>query len=419
MVQSTNRDASSLARRSFIKDSGLMIAGGAIGGAIAVGKAVKGGPNSPIKIALVGCGRRARELADAVMAVPNESVQLVALADTIPSQSQSVYRSLKGRYGDRVAEDCLRSNGPNCIDPILESSADVVYVTTPPIDRPEYFRKIVESGKHVFLEKPLAADVAGVIDILSTSRKADAAGISVHVGFQRRYDARYRDVIARLHDGAIGTPVFARAFCNAGPLRTPTRVGNESEIDFQRRNWNHFQWTGGDFLVEQHVAGLDVIRWALDQVPVVAQGQGGWGSFETAEDQSKLSMRQGEVFDHHSVEYEFGNGIVLMSQCRRVAKAWNNTSEHIHGTTGRADLTAGTIYDLDGTIRWQSEHPFSLKSATIQQQRAFLASIRIGKPENQIESAAESTLFAMLGHHATRSGKRVRFEKLLSGAGIA
>ena len=74
-------DAPPLARRSFIKDSGLMIAGGAIGGAIAVGKAVHGGKSAPIKIAIVGCGRRGRELADATLAVPGESVQIVALAD--------------------------------------------------------------------------------------------------------------------------------------------------------------------------------------------------------------------------------------------------------------------------------------------------------------------------------------------------
>ena len=418
MAKPTNKEASSLAvsslaRRSFIKDSGLMIAGGAIGGAIAVGKAVQGGRNAPIKVALLGCGRRGRELADAIMAVDNETVQIVALADLNPSQTQSAYRSLKGRYADSIAADCIRSRGQDCISAVLESDADVVYVSSLPVDRPESFRKIVASGKHVFLEKPLAADVAGVLDALATAQLAKKSGLSVHVGFQRRYDARYRDIIEQVHQGAIGTPIFARAFCNAGPLRSPVRNGKESEQEFQRRNWNHFQWTGGDFLVEQHVAGLDVIRWALDQVPVVAQGQGGWGTLDVAEHESSPPHRIGEVFDHHSVEFEFGSGTVLMSQCRRVAKAWNNTSEHIHGTRGHADLTAGKIFAPDGTVLWRSEKPYSLKSATIQQQREFLASIRNGQLENQVESAAESTLFAMLGHHASRTGKRVRFDQML------
>lgn len=395
-----------------------MIAGGAIGSAVAVSKAVQRGDDSPLKIAIVGCGRRARELADAALTIDDQRVEVVALADFFPSQTQAMYRSLKGRYGQAIAPDCRRSSGSDCLDSILQSDADLVYVTTPPHDRPGYFRQIVDAGKHVFLEKPLAADVAGVLDTLASAQKAQRSGLSVHVGFQRRYDARYRDVVARVRDGAIGTPVFARSFCNAGPLRKPVRNGNETDLEFQRRNWNHFQWTGGDFLVEQHVAGLDVIRWAIDQSAVVAQGQGGWGTVEVADDQSLKTERLGEVFDHHSVEYEFERGVVLMSQCRRVAKAWNNTSEHVHGTSGRADLTAGKIYSADGNLVWQSQQPSSLKSATIAQQREFLSSVRNGTAESQVESAAESTLLAMLGHQATRTGKRVRMDKMLTEAVI-
>lgn len=409
----TNREASSLARRSFIKDSGLMIAGGAIGGAIAVGKAVQGGRNAPIKIGIVGCGRRGRELADAVMAVEDESVQIVALADLHRSQTQATYRSLKGRYGDAISPECVRSHGPDCLRPLLESNADVVFLTTPPVNRPESFKQVVAAGKHAFLEKPLAADPAGVLDVVKTAEEAKQQGLSVHVGFQRRYDQRYQDVIERVREGLIGQPIFARAFCNAGPIRKPTRAGRESDLEFQRRNWNHFQWTGGDFLIEQHVAGLDVIRWALDQVPVVAQGQGGWGTFDTAESQRDSDHRFGDVFDHHTVEYEFEDGLILMSQCRRVAKAWNHTSEHVHGTRGRADLTSGKILAADGTLLWQSDKPSSAKAATIAQQRAFLTSIRNGKPESQVASAADSTLFAMLGHRATQTGKRIRFDRML------
>jgi predicted dehydrogenase len=410
-----SQDPSSLARRNFIKDSGLMIAGGAIGGTVAIGNAVHGGTAVPIKVAFVGCGRRARVLADAVLAIKEENVRIVALADLAASQNQSMFRSLKGRQESALAQDCVRASGHDCLDAVLESDADAVYVTTPPVYRPDCFRRVVESGKHVFLEKPLAADVPGVIESVATAARAKEAGLVVHVGFQRRYQASYQDVIQQVREGAIGTPIFARAFCNVGPIRKLDRGVDESDLAFQVRNWNHFQWTGGDFLVEQHVAGLDVIRWALDPTPVVAQGQGGWGNFDVAHRQCSPSDHQGEVFDHHSVEYEFSDGLVLFSQCRRVSKAWNNTSEHVHGSGGRADLTAGKIYSPDGAIAWQSEHPSSLKNATTAQQQAFLASIRGGTSENQVESAAQSTLLAMLGHRATLTGKRVRMDSMLGG----
>lgn len=396
-----------------------MIAGGAIGGAMAAGKAVHGGTTQPIKIAVVGCGRRGRELVDAALSLESESVQLVGLADLFGSQVQAMYRSVKGRHASSVADTCVRASGIDCVNALLRTDADVVYVATPPVCRPQYFRQIVDAGRHVFLEKPLAADVSGVLEMLQTSQSAREQALCVHVGFQRRYDPRYQEVIAKVHDGLIGHPVFARAYCNAGPTRKLNRVAGESEVEFQLRNWNHFQWTGGDFLVEQHVAGLDVIRWAVGQLPVVAQGQGGWGAFEAAQNQSTVDPSQGEVFDHHSVEYEFADSFVLMSQCRRVAKAWNNTSEHLHGTQGRVDLSDAKIYSADGSLLWASTHRNCPKSATSRQQQEFFTAIRQSAAENQVASAADSTLFALLGHAATASGRKVRFEKLIGGSGQA
>ncbi len=392
-----------------------MIAGGAISGSMAVTKSVHGDASSPIKIALVGCGRRGRELVDAALSLKNESVQLVGLGDLFGSQVQAMYRSLKGRHASSVAEGCLRASGMECLNAILKTDADVVYLATPPVCRPQYFRQVVAAGRHAFLEKPLAADVSGVLEMLETSRLAKESGLCAHVGFQRRYDKRYQDVIAKVHEGLIGTPVFARAYCNAGPMRKLQRAAGESEVEFQLRNWNHFQWTGGDFLVEQHVAGLDVIHWAVGRLPGVAQGQG-WSVFEAVPGQAANDPRQGEVFDHHSVEYEFDGSLVLISQCRRVAKSWNNTSEHLHGTDGRANLTDATIYAADGSLRWSSKHPHHPKSATSEQQRAFFAAIRESAAENQVAAAADSTLFALLGHAATASGRKVRFDKLISGA---
>jgi predicted dehydrogenase len=417
-------DPSSVVRRHFIKDSGLMIAGSAIGGAMAARRAVAGDRGKPIRVAFVGCGRRGRELAGAVLGQSNAPVRLVGLADAYPSQVQSMYRFLNGRFKDQIDRDCVRAAGLNAYQTVCSGNADLIYLATPPVDRPLQFSAAIEADKHVFLEKPLAADVEGIASVLKTNQLAKSKGLSVFVGFQRRYDARYLEVVNAIHDGLIGRPIFAKAICNAGPIRKPLPTGKESAAEYERRNWNHFQWTGGDFLIEQHVAGLDVIRWALQDTPSVAQGQGGWGltddrGNETSVDPAgELASRQlsGEVFDHHSVEYEFSKGAVLLSQCRRVAKAWNNTGEQIHGTKGRADLTAGKIYAGDGELIWQSKEPMSLKTATATQQSLLLEAIAGGHIVNEVDSAAESTLVAMLGHAATRSRKRVRWDRFVKPA---
>lgn len=402
-------------RRTFIRDSGLMIAGGAIGTAVAASRAVHAGADDSVRVAFVGCGRRARHLADAVLAAGGPSTKIVALADLFHDQTQAMYRSLKGRFGNQVASDCLRASGSDSYESAMQSNADIVYLTTPPCFRPQHFRAAVDAGKHVFLEKPLAADVAGIAEMLDVAEQASQSGLSVHVGFQRRYSQRYREVISKIQDGEIGLPLFARAFCNGGPLRRLTQSKKTSDGDrgreFQIRNWNHYQWTGGDFLLEQHVAGLDVVRWALGRTPVVAQGQGGWGDLQDS--LAASSDRTGEVFDHHSVEFEFEDGIHLMSQCRRVAKAWNNTSEHLHGTLGRADLSRATLYSHDGSVMWESKASREPGDGTQSQAAEILRSIRGGLLVNEMESAAESTLLALLGHEASLTGKRTRWDKLL------
>lgn len=455
-------------RRHFIRDSSLIIAGGAIGTAAAASNAVHSGGDDRVRIAFVGCGRRARQLAEAVLNVPDTSVNVVGLSDAFADQTQAMYRSLKGRFHKQIEQACVRASGMNAYEAVLESDADLVYLTTPPFCRPQHFQAAVESGKHVFLEKPLAADIPGLASLNSTAQLAKQSGLAVHVGFQRRHDPRYQETISKIHEGAIGQPLFARAFCNAGPLRSLTNTSKkrrETELEYQIRNWNHFQWTGGDFLLEQHVAGLDVVRWAIERTPLVAQGQGGWGACElgaiagkpswdsfsgkSSHENPKANRTQSvsrpqcdeprdrqseEVFDHHSVEYEFAGGVHLMSQCRRVAKAWNETNEYIHGTTGRADLAKAAIYDHSGNLVWQSKLKRAPDAGTLAQASAVLDSIRNdkktnvvaagnaatasaveanGAPDGEFDSAVQSTLLAMLGHQASLTGKRIRWSSCL------
>ncbi|WP_161604601.1 Gfo/Idh/MocA family protein [Roseiconus nitratireducens] len=412
-----NESSSTVGRRNFIKDSGLMIAGGAIAGAMAAGQAASANAGEPIRIAFVGCGRRGRALAEAVLKVGGDSVRLTGLADAFGSQTQAMYRSLKGRFPDAVDPNCIRSEGLRSFEKIMRSDADLVYLATPPVYRPDHFEAAVQSGKHVFLEKPLAADVAGIGRCVQLAEKAQREGLAVHVGFQRRHDPRYREVIDQIRRGAIGTPVFARVFCNVGSLRRPERVGKQDDLQFQIRHWNHFRWTGGDFLIEQHVSGLDVIRWALDGNPVLAQGQGGWTGHHAAGSEAPTTPSEesasGDVFDHHSIEFEFADGVHVLSQCRRVSKAWNHTGEHLHGTEGRADLSAGKIFAKDGSLLWQSEHSAAPAAATLAQQAAVLQSIRQGEAVSDVAEASQSCLFAMLGQAATETGKRVRWDRLV------
>ncbi len=38
---------------------------------------------------------------------------------------------------------------------------------------------------------------------------------------------------------------------------------NQSELEFQLENWNHFNWLSGGPICEQQIHNLDVINWVL------------------------------------------------------------------------------------------------------------------------------------------------------------
>lgn len=397
-----------------------MLAGSALGTALVAAKSAHAFGSDTIRIGLIGCGRRG--IQTALAAIHSESqtnssggttagksdepgVKLVALADVFSNQVQSAYRTLKSHCPAAIDVDDRRFVGLDAYQHVLQSDADVVILATPPGFRPTHFAAAVESKKHVLMEKPVAVDPTGIQSVLRSAREASRRSLAAVVGFSHRHDDCYRQTVSKIHQGVIGEPIFARAYCNVGPQRLKPRRKNETQLEHQLRNWNHFLWLGGDFIGEQHVLGLDIINWILREHPVSAQGQGGWMSRE----QSQAS----EIFDHHSVEFDYPGMPRLLSQCRRATSCWNSISEHVHGTLGYADVSKGRLFSHDGQLIWKCNAVASRDTALKNQTQAFLTALRRGDRPNEIEQAAQSTMTAILGRTATSTGKIVRWDELL------
>src|SRR5690606_37849914 len=78
--------------------------------------------------------------------------------------------------------------------------ADVVILATPPGFRPIHFEEAVNRNKHIFMEKPVATDPAGVQRVLAAAQIAKAKKLNVVTGLQRRYQTSYRELMKRIHD---------------------------------------------------------------------------------------------------------------------------------------------------------------------------------------------------------------------------
>ncbi len=392
-------------RRNFFKDSGLLLAGGAfVGGSLSIGRAAHAYGSDTIKLGLVGCGGRGTGAAIQALNTEGGGVRLTAMADVFPSNLQTAYRSIKGKHPDKVdVSSETRFVGLRAFEQVMSADVDLVILATPPGFRPLHFEQAVRAGKHVFMEKPVAVDAPGVRRVLAAGKEAERTGLAVQVGLQRHHELRYRQCIERLHDGAIGEPIFARAYWNGAGIWTRPRRPAQTELEYQLNNWYYFNWLSGDHITEQHVHNLDVINWAMQGHPVEAQGQGGR--------EVRRGANTGQIYDHHMVEFTYPGGTRLLSQCRHIAGCGTNVGEHLHGTRGYCDISAARIFDLQGNLIWESDAKESSGKGMQQEHDHLITALRSGERPNEAQYAALSTMTAIMGRMATYSGKAIRWDK--------
>jgi predicted dehydrogenase len=176
---------------------------------------------------------------------------------------------------------------------------------------------------------------------------------------------------------------------------------------YHMRNWYNFTWLSGDFNVEQHVHFLDVCAWIMrGRYPEKAVGMGGR--------QVLTGPEYGNIYDHFSVVYEYADGARLISSCRQQPGCKNDMSVHVLGTRGRADFAErrrglriqsdGSSWHYDGPVNniFQTEHD------------ELFASIRAGRPINNGEYMAKSSLLAIMGRMAAYTGQEITWEMALN-----
>ena len=398
-------------RRDFLKNSSLVVAGGALTSGLSITKAAYAGGDDTVKIGLVGCGGRGTGAANQAMNTSGPT-KLVAMADAFDGQLQRSLNILSNQHREKVDVPQDRQFiGFDAYSKVLESDIDLVILATPPGFRPLHMEAAVNAGKHVFMEKPVAVDAAGVRRVLAASKKAKEKNQALAVGLQRRHERKYRETMERLHDGEIGQIVLARAYWDGPGVWTRDRMKIAIELDrvptemeYQMRNWYYFNWLCGDHIVEQHIHNLDVINWLKQGYPVSAQGQGGR--------EVRKGKEHGEIFDHHVVEFTYEDGTKLFSQCRHIRNCFNSVTEHAHGTKGYCNIGGASIQDLDGNRVWS----FGRGGAGGHQQEHhdLFADLRGGSLPNEGEYGAMSTMTSIFGRMATYSGKEISMDDALN-----
>ncbi|MHC4401640.1 MAG: Gfo/Idh/MocA family protein [Planctomycetota bacterium] len=393
------------------------VSGAAVVGALSVARSAHAGGSDVIRIALIGCGGRGTGAA--VNALQNEAtpnVKLVAMADAFGDRLDNCHRAVSQRCPDQVdVPDERKFADLDGYRKAIECDVDMVLLCTPPGFRPVQFETAVKTGKHVFMEKPVATDAPGIRRVMAANEEAKRQGLLVAVGHHLRHEVKHREVIGRIHDGAIGQVEYMRAYFNSSGVWYRPRKPDQTEMQFQVANWYYFNWLSGDHIVEQHVHDLDVMNWIKRGHPVRANGMGGRQvrTPEWSEAQGQGPGAVGEIFDHHAVEFEYADGTKMYSFCRHIRGCWNSFSEHAHGTKGRADIEGhgrGLLY-IDGRqepLRWER----GPDGHQVEHDHLF-AALLAGEPYNEADYGATSSMTAIMGRMATYSGKTVEWETAL------
>jgi myo-inositol 2-dehydrogenase/D-chiro-inositol 1-dehydrogenase len=394
-------------RRDFVKESSLL-ASGLLAAPMLSQANFFSGADKVIKVALIGCGGRGTGAAVQALST-KQNVQLVAMADAFADRLSNSYNDIKGEMADKPGRLNVKEEhkfvGFDAYQKAI-ALADVVILATPPGFRPIHFEEAVKQGKHIFMEKPVATDPAGIKKVLDAAEVAKSKKLNVVVGLQRRYQTSYLEMYKRFQDGIIGDVVSMQVWWNQGALWVRPRKPEYTEMEYQMRNWYYFNWLCGDHIVEQHIHNIDVGNWFMNDYPVTAVGMGGRSV--------RTGKEFGEIYDHHYVEYRYGNGVVMNAQCRHWKDADSRVDEEIVGTKGRMLMDKGLIKDHKGKVLFQFDKTKENQPYQAEHDELF-AAIEKGQYKFwDTERAAKTTLTAIIGRLATYSGQTIAFDKALN-----
>ncbi len=363
----------------------------------------------PLRAGVIGCGGRGTGAAINFLNTGND-LSIIAVADVFQDRIDSCRKRIKEEKGVEI-DDANCFVGFDAYKRLLETDVNYIIIATPPYFRPEQFQAAVEARMHVFMEKPVAVDPVGARMIIAASKQAEAAGLCVVTGTQRRHARDYTEVFKQVRYGAIGDIVSANVYWNSGKLWHRDPQPKRTEMENMLRDWVNWTWLSGDHIVEQHIHNIDVINWFAGKFPVEAVGVG-----------SRQRRVSGDCYDNFFIDFVYDSNIHMNSMCRQINDCANSVSENLRGTEGYTNCS-NTIWNTDGSLKYEFPYPINeegeedrtaLMNPYDQEHIDLVTAIRTGKQIVQAEETAKSNLCAIMGRTAAYTGRKVTWEEMMS-----
>ena len=396
-------------RREFLKTSGSATLGVALASSVrSVGYTAE---DNTVKIALVGCGGRGTgAVANALQTAG--PTKLWAVADVFSHHIENSLTALSNKFKSQIeVPKERRFVGFDAYKKAVDSldKHDVVIFATPPVFRPLQLEYAVNRGVNVFMEKPFAVDVPGVLKIKAAGEMADQKNLKIAGGLIGRHFRPLEEAVRQIHDQKIGDVLACYAYRMQGSVALKKGEPGISELGYQIVNYSGFIWLSGGFLVEWMIQNMDTCCWVKGGWPVSVQGMGG----------RHVRTEADQLFDHYMAEYTFVDGTRMIVQGRQMMRCWDYFGDTIQGLSGSALLGEGlhqpTLFK--GYIQNQANEIWTYRGpgcdAYQREQDRFFEAIRNNTPYNESGRCADACLTAVMGRMACESGRVVTREQAL------
>lgn len=366
------------------------------------------GANDRVGMALIGSGRRGREVMKAFL--DTGRAELKVICDIYDVQRDRARQMLATGSGDKPFECSTHEFA------LARGGVDAVLIGAPDHWHLDLATAAFQAGKHVYLEKPATHQFDEGPKLM---RAARMSGKVCTIGTQQRSGAHYKQAREEFFtnpNSKLGKVLFVRTYWSNFPWqartiqpqakpagldwlrflgRTPYYEYNHARYD----SWRYFPEYGGGVLADILNHWADVAVWLMDDQPVDCVASGG-------------------IFHAHDgrVNPDTVNAIL------RFKKGWNLTFESsVHtlrddrpgltfmGTEGSLEITRA-----DYVFRPNKGEPVTVKasgSLEIAHASDFLDAIRTGrKPSADVDLALQGVLPCHMARAAYWSGQRVRYD---------
>ncbi|HZB51903.1 MAG TPA: Gfo/Idh/MocA family oxidoreductase [Mycobacteriales bacterium] len=333
----------------------------------------------PVAVGLVGAGWigtfHGESLAHRV-----PGARLVAVADPAPGAA----RRLADRLGAPAA-------WPDPAELLADPAVEAVVIAAPATAHADLVVAAAGAGKAVFCEKPMATTLADADRAIAA---AEAAGVPLQVGFNRRFAADFtaaHDVVAA---GGVGTPRQLRSLTRDPGGFDPATV------------------KPGTIFLETLIHDFDTLRWLNPGAAVTEV-------YAVADALVEPDWRDRGLLDTATVLLRFDNGATAVAEaCFEAAYGYDVRGEVFGSagmvTAGRARATGMTAYGRDGgsipTVRSNVELFHAAYTAEL---AAFVHCVRTKETPPVTGADARAALaIALAAAESVRAGRPVRLAEV-------